>query len=51
MDEVEEAAPDAIVTANPGCMIQLETGVRRHGLPARVMHVMDVLDQSYQASG
>ena len=48
MDEVTEAAPDIIVTANPGCMLQLETGLRRRGLRARVMHVIDLLDLSYR---
>jgi glycolate oxidase iron-sulfur subunit len=48
MADVAEAAPDLIVTANPGCMIQLETGVRRHGLAAEVLHVVDLLDRSYQ---
>lgn len=44
MDEVAAARPDIIVTANPGCMLQLETGLRRRGLRARVMHVIDLLD-------
>jgi glycolate oxidase iron-sulfur subunit len=49
MAEVEEVAPEIIVTANPGCMIQLETGVRRAGLKAEVLHVVDLLDRAYQA--
>jgi glycolate dehydrogenase iron-sulfur subunit len=49
MDEVREVAPDVIVTANPGCMIQLETGVRRGGISAEVLHVVDVLERSYEA--
>ncbi len=39
-----------IATANVGCMIQLEAGVRRAGLNARVAHVVDLLDEAY-ASG
>jgi glycolate oxidase iron-sulfur subunit len=49
MDEVAAAEPDIVVTANPGCMLQLETGLRRRGLRARVMHVIDLLDLSYRA--
>ncbi|MGD9892265.1 MAG: (Fe-S)-binding protein, partial [Dehalococcoidia bacterium] len=49
MEEVRQVAPDAIVTANPGCMIQLETGVRREGMHAEVLHVVDLLDRSFAA--
>jgi glycolate oxidase iron-sulfur subunit len=38
-----------IVTANPGCMLQLEAGVRIHGNGQRVLHVVEVLDQAYAA--
>ena len=40
---------DTVVTANPGCVIQLETGLRIAGLPGRVCHVVDLLDESYRA--
>jgi hypothetical protein len=30
-------------------MLQLENGVRRAGLHARVMHVVDLLEESYRA--
>lgn len=49
MAEVAAAEPDIVVTANPGCMIQLEAGLRRDGLRARVMHVIDLLDLSYRS--
>jgi glycolate oxidase iron-sulfur subunit len=48
MVEVEEARPDIIVTANPGCMIQLEAGVRRAGLNAEVLHVVELIDRAYE---
>jgi glycolate oxidase iron-sulfur subunit len=48
MDGVAEADPDIIVTANPGCMLQLQTGLRRRGMRARVMHVIDLLDLAYR---
>jgi glycolate oxidase iron-sulfur subunit len=38
-----------LVTANPGCMLQLEAGVRIHGNGQRVLHVVEVLDQAYAA--
>jgi glycolate oxidase iron-sulfur subunit len=38
-----------IVTANPGCMLQLRAGVYRHGHGQRVSHVVEVLDEAYRA--
>jgi Fe-S oxidoreductase len=45
------AATDAtvIATSNPGCVMQLEAGVRRHGLHARVVHVVELLDEAYRS--
>jgi glycolate oxidase iron-sulfur subunit len=41
---------DAVVTANPGCILQIAAGVRRRGLPMRVLHIVEVLDQAYEAA-
>lgn len=38
-----------IVTANPGCMLQLAAGARLHGSGQRVAHVVEVLDEAYKA--
>jgi glycolate oxidase iron-sulfur subunit len=38
---------DVIVTANPGCHLQLAGGLRRRGSAMRVRHIVEVLDQSY----
>jgi glycolate oxidase iron-sulfur subunit len=40
--------PDVIATANPGCMLQLEAGVRQYGKSQRVMHVIQLLDEAYR---
>jgi glycolate oxidase iron-sulfur subunit len=37
-----------IVTANPGCMLQLTTGARLYGNGQRVAHVVEVLDEAYR---
>jgi glycolate oxidase iron-sulfur subunit len=50
MDEVDEARPDILVTANPGCMLQLENGVRGRGSDVRVMHVVDLLAASFKSA-
>jgi glycolate oxidase iron-sulfur subunit len=40
-------APDIITSGNPGCLMQLESGVRRRGLAARVVHPIVLLDEAY----
>jgi glycolate oxidase iron-sulfur subunit len=37
-----------IVTANPGCMLQLAAGARLYGSGQRVAHVVEVLDEAYR---
>jgi glycolate oxidase iron-sulfur subunit len=36
-----------IVTANPGCLLQLQAGLRERGAAVRVRHIVDVLDEAY----
>ncbi len=48
LDALQEARPDVIATGNPGCLMQLRSGVRSRGLPARVVHPIELLDQAYQ---
>jgi glycolate oxidase iron-sulfur subunit len=40
---------EAVVTANPGCMLQIESGLRSRGSAIRVLHVVEVLDQATRA--
>lgn len=47
MRALAAADPDVIATGNPGCMMQLEAGVRRAGLRARVVHPIELLDAAY----
>ncbi len=49
MADIAATGAELIVTSNTGCHMQLVAGVRRAGLQARVMHVVEVLDLSYQA--
>ena len=45
---VAATGADTVVTANPGCTIQLEAGLRLAGIHARVSHVVDILHESYR---
>jgi glycolate oxidase iron-sulfur subunit len=46
MDEVNATGAERIVTANPGCMLQLRAGVERWGRGQRVLHVVEILDEA-----
>jgi len=48
METVNATHADRIVTANPGCMLQLRAGVDRFGHAQQVSHVMEVLDEAYR---
>jgi glycolate oxidase iron-sulfur subunit len=48
MESVNATGAGIIATANPGCMLQLQAGVRAHGSGQRVMHVVEVLDLAYK---
>jgi glycolate oxidase iron-sulfur subunit len=48
MGEIASTGVQTIVTANPGCMMQLQRGIRRAGLAAEVKHVVELLDEGYQ---
>jgi glycolate oxidase iron-sulfur subunit len=48
MPGFNETGANVIATANPGCMLQLRAGVRRHGRKQRVAHVVELLDEAYR---
>ena len=48
MDNVALARAEIVATANPGCMLQLEAGVRKWGHGERVAHVIELLDEAYR---
>ncbi|GIX06497.1 MAG: glycolate oxidase iron-sulfur subunit [Candidatus Poribacteria bacterium] len=47
MEHVRKVQPDVLATANPGCLLQLQVGVRRAGLRCPVVHVVELLDWAY----
>ncbi len=48
LDFLEKTGAKTVVTGNPGCMLQLEAGIKRRGLGIRVCHLAEILDESYQ---
>jgi glycolate oxidase iron-sulfur subunit len=49
MRDVAATGAEVIATANPGCMSQLEAGLRRQRRRGRVVHVVELLAESYGA--
>jgi glycolate oxidase iron-sulfur subunit len=47
MRDVASTGAETIVTANPGCMMQLQHGVGQAGMQANVKHVVELLDEAY----
>lgn len=46
MERVRAAAPEILVTGNPGCLFQLQYGARRHGLDLEVVHLAELLSRA-----
>ncbi len=48
MRRIDETGAELILTANPGCLLQLRSGVARSERPERrVLHVIELLDEAY----
>jgi glycolate oxidase iron-sulfur subunit len=45
MKDAAGTGAEVIVTANPGCLLQMRAGAKRHKTGQKVLHVMEVLDQ------
>jgi glycolate oxidase iron-sulfur subunit len=42
---------EAVVTANPGCILQIRAGLGAHESVVRVMHLVEILDRAYGGPG
>lgn len=48
MAAIKESGAKTVVSGNPGCLLQLEAGVKRLGLDVRVCHTAELLDESFE---
>jgi glycolate oxidase iron-sulfur subunit len=46
VDAALATRPQAVVTANPGCMLQIESGLRGRGHDTPVLHIVEVIDRA-----
>jgi glycolate oxidase iron-sulfur subunit len=51
MHHLARTDADVVLTGNPGCMLQLESGIRQAGLTMKVMHPIELLALSYRSAG
>jgi glycolate oxidase iron-sulfur subunit len=48
VEKITRTGADLVVTANPGCLMQIQAGLRRAGSRARAVHLVDLLDAAYR---
>ncbi len=48
MEDVQATGAEVVVSANPGCLLQLEWGAKRTGSPVKVKHVTQVLAEALE---
>jgi glycolate oxidase iron-sulfur subunit len=46
VQNILKTGADVIVSGNPGCLLQIATGLEAAGRPMRIMHLVEVVDQS-----
>ena len=51
LDHIRETGAEVLATGNPGCHMQLGAGARLAGLSLRVVHPVELLDESYRRAG
>lgn len=44
MDDIEKLNINYLITANPGCQLQLQKGVNQRNIPIKVGHIAEIID-------
>jgi glycolate oxidase iron-sulfur subunit len=50
MQHIAAANPDVIATGNPGCLMQIRTGAKRHGLAVPIVHPIELMHWAHLAA-
>lgn len=50
IENIKKAGADAIIAPNPGCMIQIKSGIKKHNLEMEVLHIVELIDRAYNKS-
>jgi len=46
IDAIERTGADVVVSANPGCMLQVQSGLAERGKRTEVLHIVEILDRA-----
>ncbi|MFN2528752.1 MAG: (Fe-S)-binding protein [Candidatus Baltobacteraceae bacterium] len=49
IENVRATRADIVITANPGCELQLRGGLRSNGASLEVKHIVTILDEAYES--
>jgi glycolate oxidase iron-sulfur subunit len=50
MANLKDTGADAVVTTNPGCLLQLEAGIAEQKLAMKTYHLIELLDEAFEGS-
>jgi glycolate oxidase iron-sulfur subunit len=50
VEAIRETGPDAVATGNPGCLLQIASGVRAAKLAVEVLHPVELLARAYRVA-
>lgn len=51
VDNIAATGAEAVVTSNPGCLMQLRYGLRKAKVEMEVLHLVEILEQAYKLKG
>lgn len=51
VDNIAATGAEAVVTSNPGCLMQLRYGLRKAKIEMEVLHLVEILEQAYKLKG
>jgi glycolate oxidase iron-sulfur subunit len=51
LESIKQSGVAVLATGNPGCHMQIAAGARLTGIPLRVVHPVELLDESYRRAG
>jgi glycolate oxidase iron-sulfur subunit len=49
LDRIADSGAEVVVSGNPGCLMQLEVGIKRRGMKVRAAHPVELLAWAYDA--
>ncbi|MER3445948.1 MAG: 4Fe-4S ferredoxin [Candidatus Dadabacteria bacterium] len=50
IEKIKKTGVDVVVAPNPGCMIQIKSGIKKHKLKMEVLHIVELIDWAYKNS-